>query len=122
MLVDIYKRANFTYLFFSGKSAIAGYFTLKRAPCQNVCFYFDPCDSNHCQFTQYYFNTPGCQLVKKCSVLPPWKQANWVKQRNIKMWKNHLINVQYKACSLPLLIVLIPVKYRQSGNPRDCRV
>ncbi len=38
------------------------------------------------------------------------------------MWKNHLINVQCKACCLPLLIVLIPVEYPQSGNPRDCHL
>lgn len=31
---------------------------------QNDCFCFGLGDSTHCYFTQYYFNTPGCQSMK----------------------------------------------------------
>ncbi len=100
-------------------------------PCWNVCFYFGPRDSIHCQFTQQHFNSPGCQLMKtqRIAAMETRKQTgsetedstqlkktekykNLHDQRHMKTWINQPISL-FTLCVLNLATRVEPEKQGQ---------
>ncbi len=104
-------------LCFSEKQCYSQLFCFEMCvPCRNVCFCFGvtPATGNS-------NSTPGV-AISNWPKKPQHPSKKICDQRHIKTRINQLINLQWKARRLSLLIVLVPVVCPQSGNLHECWV